>query len=549
VSSLDTAPSRSDRGGALGSFLAVLTSLLLLALVFEGGLRLLPVPMKGPVVGINDPHEHLGWTKRRSAETAKKTSEFDISFAINELGLREDEDLSRSKPKGEKRVLVVGDSFVLGYTVSREDLFVDRIERALQKDGREVEVLNGGTEGYATDQELVWLREEGLSFEPDVVVLCFYQNDVYWNGQNEYAGTPKPRFPATGDGEKAEALPALEAAQPSWFARHSALVGLFYNLGRMGEAGKLVHSLDKDHYVPKEEMVVFKNFPAGAESIQASYRDAWARTAACLRGFRQTCTEAGTPLLVVAIPSREQIHDDSAQAWLEGKGLDAADIDFNLPTRRFLKLAEEAGIQTLDAQPMLGAAAAEGATLYFENDWHLNIEGNRVLAEAIYEQLVADGSPPLLGGGSRDAGRESLATSSESASTLIWPWVLLGLWLLLSVLYSRSYSDESFAMGALKVGGLLGVVVGTVLLLNFLISLAGPSVGAWVGVGAVALLLGFVLVRSRSNIGIITEVYTSFVRRGHWYMIPLVVVMLAIGSLLIVASSSPFVAPFIYTLF
>ena len=35
----------------------------------------------------------------------------DISCAINELGLREDEDLTRSKPKGEKRGLVVGDYY------------------------------------------------------------------------------------------------------------------------------------------------------------------------------------------------------------------------------------------------------------------------------------------------------------------------------------------------------------------------------------------------------------------------------------------------------
>ena len=93
------------------------------------------------------------------------------------------------------------------------------------------------------------------------------------------------------------------------------------------------------------------------------------------------------------------------------------------------------------------------------------------------------------------------------------------------------------------------MVVGTILLINFLVGLAGPAAGAWLAVLVVVAILGFVLFKSRSNIGIITEVYGSFVRRGHWYMIPLLVVMLALGSLLIVASSSPFVAPFIYTLF
>jgi len=40
-----------------------------------------------------------------------------------------------------------------------------------------------------------------------------------------------------------------------------------------------------------------------------------------------------------------------------------------------------------------------------------------------------------------------------------------------------------------------------------------------------------------------------FALRGHWYLMPLLVVLLTIGSLLVVAASSPLIAPFIYTLF
>ncbi len=56
-------------------------------------------------------------------------------------------------------------------------------------------------------------------------------------------------------------------------------------------------------------------------------------------------------------------------------------------------------------------------------------------------------------------------------------------------------------------------------------------------------------VKSQESISVISELYGTFLRRGHWYMLPLLVVMLAIGMLLVVAASSPFVAPFIYTLF
>ena len=62
-------------------------------------------------------------------------------------------------------------------------------------------------------------------------------------------------------------------------------------------------------------------------------------------------------------------------------------------------------------------------------------------------------------------------------------------------------------------------------------------------------LIVFVLVKVAKRLSVISELYGTFLRRGHWYMLPLLVVMLAIGMLLVVAASSPFVAPFIYTLF
>ena len=77
------------------------------------------------------------------------------------------------------------------------------------------------------------------------------------------------------------------------------------------------------------------------------------------------------------------------------------------------------------------------------------------------------------------------------------------------------------------------------------IDVATSSANAWMALR----ILGFLLVKSWSHLAIIWEVYWSFVRQGYWYMIPLLVAMLTIGNLLIVASSSPFIAPFIYTLF
>ena len=47
----------------------------------------------------------------------------------------------------------------------------------------------------------------------------------------------------------------------------------------------------------------------------------------------------------------------------------------------------------------------------------------------------------------------------------------------------------------------------------------------------------------------VAELLKAFTLRGHWYLMPLVVILLSVGSLLVVAASSPLIAPFIYTLF
>jgi hypothetical protein len=98
-------------------------------------------------------------------------------------------------------VLALGDSFVLGYTVDRKDLFVDELEKVWQAEGRNVDVINAGTEGWSTDQEVLWLDLQGKAFQPDVVLLFPYENDLYWNAKARYGRYPKPRFTPEGESE------------------------------------------------------------------------------------------------------------------------------------------------------------------------------------------------------------------------------------------------------------------------------------------------------------------------------------------------------------
>jgi hypothetical protein len=111
------------------------------------------------------------------------------------------------------------------------------------------------------------------------------------------------------------------------------------------------------------------------------------------------------------------------------------------------------------------------------------------------------------------------------------------------------YRDEPKWRPPLEVGALLAAVFAIVLGGNTLVALLPPRIGRVLLVLFVVGVLGFVAYKIGRRLATIAELMKSFMLRGHWYLMPLIVVLLTIGSLLVVAASSPLVAPFIYTLF
>ena len=124
--------------------------------------------------------------------------------SINSHGWRGRE-VSVSKPPGVYRILVLGDSFMAGLQVENGQTFPSVLEDILTRlnPSQRVEVLNFGVPSWGTDQEYVSLREYGLSFDPNLVLLAFYaQNDVSDNSaelQGTFSAYPKPFFDIEGD--------------------------------------------------------------------------------------------------------------------------------------------------------------------------------------------------------------------------------------------------------------------------------------------------------------------------------------------------------------
>jgi GDSL-like Lipase/Acylhydrolase family len=102
---------------------------------------------------------------------------FDYVGASNRLGYR-DRDHSVAKPAGTFRIVVLGDSVAAGLRVDRyEDTFPALLETRLRDAGVPAEVINLGVSGYNTRQEVETLKDKGLRFEPDLVLLAYTLND------------------------------------------------------------------------------------------------------------------------------------------------------------------------------------------------------------------------------------------------------------------------------------------------------------------------------------------------------------------------------------
>ena len=521
---------------AINVFITLVLSLVLALLIFEGGLRLIGF---APPKTINEFDPALGWSKKKDACIQRKTPEFKVAIHTNAEGLRDDPELRPAKPAGVFRVMMLGDSFVLGYTVDRQDLFVDELEGWWKSEERRIEVVNGGTEGYSTDQQALWFRERGAAYQPDIVVLFPYLNDIYWNGQSRYTRYPKPRFASDGTLESgALADPGkLPLAQRLALGKFLAFVKTPDHPGGPGS-----------FQPPGARFPIQREFAPLLVDRPDWLDDAYARTRGALLALKEDCAKAGARLFVCPLPPETAIHPDERASFAEkyfGELPDAA-WDPMRPVNDFLALSAELGLETMDPRQAFQTRADAGERLYFADEWHFNPAGNEALATFLHKEFDNRGLLPPEHKALRAGG---IPAHAPQGGFPTWIAVYGVLWLVLTLLYASFYRDEPLWQPPLKVAGLLALVFTIVIGGGKLLALLPPQYAKIALIAFVVGILGFVAYKLGRRLGTIAELLKAFTLRGHWYLMPLVVILLTVGSLLVVAASSPLIAPFIYTLF
>ena len=522
----------------LNVILAFLVSFAIAGLVIEGGLRLMG---KGPQPTLLQFDPQLGWAKKPEFEHVHKGRGFHVTVRTNEHGLHDDPMPDVAKPADTFRVLMLGDSFAQGFSVGREHLFVDHLERWWQTEGRRIEVINAGTEGYDTAQSVAWLQHNGAAYKPDLVLLFPYENDLYWNSQPHYFARltgerDKPRYLPDGTLEPRE---LRRPKEPSVLGRSA--IGRLFAGGPVGDDGQhIFRPSGSTRDVHKEFAPLLNDEPAFLNEVRA-------HTLGALRALRQQTTQLGARGLVVPIPG-QTLYDSDAHGRMSGMlGVGRDAWSPNKPVDLFLALAQEAGLETLDPRAFLTERKAAGTELYHEKDWHLNPAGNAAFATFLHSQLDATGVFPAAHIAQQPGTLP--AVEPEPRGIPFWLKLYGVLWLVLTGLYLGTYRDEARWLPPLKIAGFLALIFAIFMGIRALAGTLPPQYGQMLVMTGVVVVVGFIAYKLGRRLGTIAELLRSFVMRGHWYLMPLVVVLLTVGSLLVVAASSPLVAPFIYTLF
>lgn len=136
---------------------------------------------------------YLPFTLQPNLQFLHETSEFSITYNLNNYGYRGLEPKKIEKNTTEKRILFLGDSFTFGWGNELQNTFVQKIQNLLKKnpETKHWNAINCGYYGgYSPDSYYAYLRSEGLALKPSVAIFVIYSNnDILDIGANIWKET------------------------------------------------------------------------------------------------------------------------------------------------------------------------------------------------------------------------------------------------------------------------------------------------------------------------------------------------------------------------
>lgn len=236
-------------------------------------------------LAIYDPD--LGWRGRPmgSGLYIEDADGIRTRFRYNNLGYR-DEDVLPKTPD-QRRLIIVGDSFVENLEVAFEESYPALLEVRCKQDDPRWDLVTLGSQGYSTAQELLAFRKYRDEVGADLVLLFFYCG-------NDFDDNLRPNFAYL---DETRALQFPQNNESPWTVRAKQFQRFLY------EASHVVFLL-KNRF---ESWGVAKLEPTAKHRIDADEEYQLEITRQLILQFALEVKDAGSDFAVVVIPFREDL--------------------------------------------------------------------------------------------------------------------------------------------------------------------------------------------------------------------------------------------------
>jgi hypothetical protein len=312
----------------------------------------------------------------------------EVLIEINSLGLR-DEDFPLEKPEGEKRILVLGDSFVEALQVPLEQTFLKLLEDMFLPD--KVRVINGGHSGYGQAEQLLFWRYKGSQLAPDLVILFFYANDIIDNSIDLDPWQKRPFFVMT----ESETLQLInKSPEPSWLKKFLGEHLYLYHFVRIRggvirnylytffKRSDLKVELARDAKASPEQ----SSKPEDASIAEDPFSEAWNITSQLLKQLDFEISKTGAAVLVV----------NAGQPPVSEKK--------EYYSKKLTEICVENKIPLFDLQTVIDREYAKNDKPFFTD--HYSPFGHEVVARVLH-QFIVEGFPQVVSPRSQSGVRET----------------------------------------------------------------------------------------------------------------------------------------------
>jgi hypothetical protein len=237
------------------------------------------------------------------------------------------------------------------------------------------QVINAAVAGYNTRQELIYLLHEGFGWDPDLIIVGFYWNDLVGN---EEALPPLDSTPRLAPGAALREEPDIHLL-PRWLRDRLRQSLVFYLPVTRAQA--VWHMFDRPG--DRGAIGVQRAILAGDEAFLEPY---WQATGKHLLEIARSAKQRGIPVLLLVFPMENLVKRSDPGAAFVG---------------RVRRIWEPTGMPLVDLAPAFIAARERGDNPFQPYDLHPDVSGMKIAAEhadqAIRELSLwapADAQPP-----------------------------------------------------------------------------------------------------------------------------------------------------------